>query len=123
MIETNTDLAVNETIEVELPEAGAITARVLWKRDAYFGCEFLAPASVASVSAALLRSAPKHPRLFSTPDRPKGVLDYARVPPEPIIKAASPLVATIWLMLVLIVVGVFMWALLTLPFSADQPAR
>ena len=120
MIETTTDLAVDETIEVELPEAGAITARVVWKREAYFGCEFLTPASVAAVSAALLRSAPTQPHLFSTPAKPKGVLDYGIVPAEPIMKTASPVVTTISIVLVLIVAVIFIWALLTLPFSTGQ---
>lgn len=123
MIETNAELAVDETIEVELPHAGAVMARVVWKREAYFGCEFLTPASVAAVSAALLSSVPQQPRHFSTPDRPKGVLDYASAPAEPIMKTASPLVTTISLALVLIVVVIFMGALLTLPFSAGQFGR
>lgn len=59
MIETTCALSVGEMIEVELPEAGTVTARVIWQREAYFGCEFVTRAPVAAVSAALLRSAPE----------------------------------------------------------------
>lgn len=114
MFETCAPLAAGETIEVELPEAGAIAARVVWQREAYFGCEFLTRAPVAAVSAALLRSAPRTPAptpAFSWDsayrDRP------AKSPQTP---AHSSLILIV-LLLLLVAVGTFMVAMLTLPIT------
>lgn len=56
LLETAEPLQNGDTLSVELPEAGPVTARVVWCRAPYFGCEFAAPVSRGSVSAALLRS-------------------------------------------------------------------
>jgi len=56
LLETREPLQNGDTLSVELPEAGPVTARVVWCRAPYFGCEFAAPVSRGSVSAALLRS-------------------------------------------------------------------
>jgi hypothetical protein len=45
-----------EEIEVELPHAGVVKARVVRTTSGLFGCQFLEPISKAAVSAALLRS-------------------------------------------------------------------
>ena len=55
-IETTGTLAKGETLLVELPIAGSVEARVVWKQGTTFGCEFAAPISKAVVSAALLQS-------------------------------------------------------------------
>lgn len=72
LFETSALLATGEEIEVELPESGPIVARVIWKRDAYYGCEFLTRAPVAAVSSALLSAFPdrRNPPTSST-DRAK----------------------------------------------------
>lgn len=120
MLETIAELTVDDAIAVELPQAGPIAARVIWKRDAYYGCEFLSAAPVAAVSAALLRSAPKRHDLAApllTSDSSPGYWDYLLRPrPEPV----SPQLTTASLVLLLMVVTMFMLALLTLPFSANQ---
>lgn len=56
LLETAEPLRNGDTLSVELPEAGAVVARVIWSRTPYFGCEFAAPVSRGSVSAALLKS-------------------------------------------------------------------
>src|SRR5690242_6901892 len=56
LIETLAPLELGETIEVELPEAGATPARIVRKDGDHYGCRFVAPISKGSVSAALLRS-------------------------------------------------------------------
>ena len=42
---------------VDLPEAGLVDARVVWRRTTLHGCTFLEPVRRASISAALLRAA------------------------------------------------------------------
>ncbi len=61
MIHTQADLSVDEIIQVQLPEAGETEARVAWKRQSLYGCEFLQPIAKAAVSAALLKARPDRP--------------------------------------------------------------
>ena len=56
LIETSAELAVGEPLEVDIPEAGASQAVVVWGNGRLFGCEFQTPIPPAAVSAALLRS-------------------------------------------------------------------
>ena len=58
LIETSTPLAVGESFEVDLPEAGKIEASVVWSSGEFYGCQFATPISTAALSAALLRSPP-----------------------------------------------------------------
>jgi hypothetical protein len=56
LLETAIDLADNDGIDVDIPEVGTVRASVVWKSDAFYGCQFERPLSRAAVSAALLRS-------------------------------------------------------------------
>jgi len=56
LIETKADLATFEQLQLELTEAGAVVATVIWNSGHYFGCEFHQPIPQAAISAALLRS-------------------------------------------------------------------
>lgn len=56
LLESEVALSQDERIDVDLPQAGAIPARVIWASGSYFGCEFEAPISTAVLSAAQLRS-------------------------------------------------------------------
>lgn len=58
LIESASPLAVGDEIVVELPEAEASTAKVVWASDQFFGCAFDRPLSAAALSAAQLRSEP-----------------------------------------------------------------
>ncbi|HKC04147.1 MAG TPA: PilZ domain-containing protein [Sphingomicrobium sp.] len=55
-IETDAIVQTGEIIRVELPEAGAVDARIIWTGGGFAGCRFLTPIQKAAVSAALLRS-------------------------------------------------------------------
>jgi transcriptional regulator with XRE-family HTH domain len=55
LIECSTDLAVGETIEVELPHAGPVAADVVWASASLFGCRFDEALSPAVLSATQLR--------------------------------------------------------------------
>ena len=69
LLETSEPLNVGEALAVELPEAGAVQAEVVWARAPFFGCEFARPVGRGSVSAALLRSPIDEPPIqLTTPD-------------------------------------------------------
>ncbi|MBV9560942.1 MAG: PilZ domain-containing protein [Bradyrhizobium sp.] len=55
-LRTSAVLLLGETVELELPIAGTVTARVAWAEDELFGCEFADPIGKGAVSAARLRS-------------------------------------------------------------------
>lgn len=55
LIECDAPLAVNDKVDVELPHAGVVTAKIVWASGSLFGCQFKAPISDAAVSAAELR--------------------------------------------------------------------
>lgn len=56
LLESEVALSPDERIDVDLPQAGAIPARVIWASGSFFGCQFDAPISTAVLSAAQLRS-------------------------------------------------------------------
>ena len=57
LIESEASLAIGEPIDIELPHAGPVAAKVIWTNGRLFGCRFDAPISQAALSAAELRSA------------------------------------------------------------------
>jgi len=109
LIETAAVLVVGESLELELPQAGAVIARVVWQRGREFGCEFDVPVSKAAVSAALLRSPP------SGHTAPVNLEEWDHLP-GPRDEDAQML----FLMALLFVTMLFIAALLGLPFSAQQ---
>jgi transcriptional regulator with XRE-family HTH domain len=60
LLETTAKLAAGEAIELDLPEAGIVEARVAWLDEGFAGCEFTSPIGAAALGAAQLRGAPKH---------------------------------------------------------------
>lgn len=56
LLETSADLLIGETIEVDVPEGGPMSAIVMWNSGRFFGCQFHGRISPAAVSAAVLRS-------------------------------------------------------------------
>jgi hypothetical protein len=62
MLHSSDELAVGETFEVTLLEAGPVEARVVWKRFSLYGCEFLTPVTRGMISTVLLKAAPDDPR-------------------------------------------------------------
>lgn len=57
LLESEAPLAPNERFEIDLPDAGATRAKVIWTSGKLFGCAFEKPISAATLSAAQLRSA------------------------------------------------------------------
>lgn len=55
LLETEAELAVGEAIELDLPEAGVVAARIAWIGGSFAGCEFTGQISAAALSAAQLR--------------------------------------------------------------------
>lgn len=56
LLESEVALEPNERIDVDLPQAGTIPARVIWASGSYYGCQFEAVISTAVLSATQLRS-------------------------------------------------------------------
>jgi hypothetical protein len=121
LIETATDLAIGETIHVDLPEAGASEARVIWREGSFFGCEFLTPVSRAAVSAALLLAPVERAPTTALPQLPgNSVFADDRALPEYRPEAYSPgidIVLMASLVVALFMAALFIYALLTFPFS------
>lgn len=61
LIETSADLAPNERIDVEVPEAGLAEAQVVWSSGRFYGCRFKRPIAAAALSSAILRSPAQSP--------------------------------------------------------------
>lgn len=55
LLESQVELSVGEKIEIDLPHAGATSARVIWASGKLFGCQFESQISSAALSAAQLR--------------------------------------------------------------------
>lgn len=56
LLEGKATLAPGDAIEIGLPHAGATRARVIWASGTLYGCQFDAPISPATLSAAQLRA-------------------------------------------------------------------
>lgn len=57
LFESDIKLTAGDRIEIELPHAGDITAKVIWASGRLFGCQFEGPVSPATLSAVELKSA------------------------------------------------------------------
>ena len=60
MLHSKARLTVGEIFAVELPLAGIVEARVVWRRNTLYGCMFLSPVSQAALGA-LMRTARRDP--------------------------------------------------------------
>jgi hypothetical protein len=58
LLKTSSAMLVGASFEVELPNIGSVRSVVVWNSGEFYGCEFDEPISAATVSAALLQSAP-----------------------------------------------------------------
>lgn len=72
LLETALVLAEGEQLALDLPEAGAVVASVVWRSEHLYGCAFAAPLTAAALAAAQLQGfAPGVPTapLESAPER------------------------------------------------------
>ena len=116
MMQTVAELAVGEVFEVELPQVGLSSARVVWKRETQYGCEFLSPVTKAAVSAALLLA--PHERPYSPAESPAAETSSH----DPKVRERAPASQTAVmasLTFLTLVVMLFIVALLSAPFSTD----
>ena len=121
LIETATELAIGETIQVGLPQTGICEARIVWREGSFFGCEFLMPVSRASVSAALLVAPVARVPATALPVLPANSVfgadrERPEYEPEPDFPGIN-LVLMASLILALLMALLFIYALLTFPFS------
>lgn len=72
LLETSLPLDAGESLEIDLPEAGLVRARVVWRSGILFGCQFDEPLSVGPLSATQLAgSAPLGPEIGQPATRRK----------------------------------------------------
>lgn len=77
LLETAQALEEGEQLALDLPEAGAVVATVMWRSERLYGCAFAAPISNAALAAAQLQGfAP------GTPIRPEGQPSASPAPPQ-----------------------------------------
>lgn len=78
LIETELDLAQDDELAIELPEAGAVSASVVWRSERLFGCAFDEALSPAAVAAAQLQGfapgTPTQPLAVPPPPTPPTLL-------------------------------------------------
>jgi hypothetical protein len=114
LIETTAVLSVGDGMELELPEAGACHAQVVWSSGHFFGCQFALPLARAAVSAAALKapfnaaqgSAAATP--VPVPSDPRAVASFASDQGLSLAARASVLVGT----------SILLWALIAAVVSA-----
>lgn len=56
LLQTSADLKVGDQLEIEIPQAGLVNAKIIRRTDDHFGAVFDAPITPAAVSAVLLAS-------------------------------------------------------------------
>ncbi len=123
MIETSAELAVGETFQIDLPQAGLTEARVVWNEDSSFGCRFLSRVSKGAVSAAMLLAPIEQ---VATVDILPLENRWSVFDDDDMVENATyrgNTAAMISLALLSIVVILFIFALLSLPFSSEQFSR
>lgn len=73
LIETALDLATGEQLAIDLPEAGIVTASVVWRSERLYGCAFEQAISSAALAAAQLQGfapgVPSQPRQSALPSQ------------------------------------------------------
>lgn len=58
LLETDSAVAADELIAIELPDVDQVEARVVWSSGRFFGCEFTETLPTRIVSASLLKAEP-----------------------------------------------------------------
>jgi len=58
LLETALELARGETLTLDLPQAGAVEAAVVWRSERLHGCAFAAPLGAGALAAAQLQGLP-----------------------------------------------------------------
>lgn len=69
LLETGVDLATGETLTLDLPEAGAVEARIVWRSQQLYGCAFGEPLTPAAIAAAQLQGLPIAEGVVAAPAR------------------------------------------------------
>jgi transcriptional regulator with XRE-family HTH domain len=73
LIETPLDLTRGEELALDLPEAGIVTATIIWRSERLYGCAFEHPLGTAALAAAQLQGlAPGAPPVGSISLNPSG---------------------------------------------------
>jgi DNA-binding XRE family transcriptional regulator len=71
LFETGIELERGETLTLDLPQADAVEARVVWRSERLHGCAFAAPLSAGALAAAQLQGLPVGDAGLATPLTPE----------------------------------------------------
>lgn len=75
LMECDADPKAGDRIEVDLPHAGLVSAKIVWTSGLLFGCQFRKPLSAAALSAVQLRSAAT-PHLDALPEERRTIAHF-----------------------------------------------
>jgi hypothetical protein len=121
LIETSTQLAVGDVLQVHLPHAGSTDALVIRSQGQLFGCRFTSRISRGAVSAALLRAPASEeiasPSLPSLPAARSWGWDAAEEEETSRAGRGENVVAIVALMFLSLAVLFFLYAMLELQIS------
>lgn len=86
LLETEVVLEEGEQLALDLPEAGAVIATVVWRSEQLYGCAFAAPLGTAALAAAQLQGfAPGVPtRPHAVPRSSSGAMPASATTGEPL---------------------------------------
>lgn len=100
-------MAIGDTIEVDLPEAGTVTGEVIWAATPFFGCRLDSQLSSAQLAAALLKAEPTAYRVKqnSTPVT-EGILTGASEDPVPNLAKPFLMMGAFWIIVALVIAAV-----------------
>lgn len=80
LIESDISLEIGQNIRLNMPEAGATDAHIVWGSENFYGCRFAQPLGRAALSAAKLRNMlPSHP---SEPEPAAALKELVHVAPD-----------------------------------------
>jgi hypothetical protein len=70
LVQVDALLKVGSELQIEVPEAGSVEAKVVWSSGSFFGCQFAEPISESAVGAALSESRVVYPDFPLPPGTP-----------------------------------------------------
>ena len=98
LLETDSPLlSIGDVIEVELPDAGLVTAEIKWAAPPFFGCQIDGSLTGAQLAAALLKADPLPYRVSQGATAlSTGTLQEVRSDPVPNFSMAFLIMAAFW---------------------------
>lgn len=104
---TGAAMAIGDTIEVDLPEAGTVTGEVIWAAPPFFGCRLDSQLSSAQLAAALLKAEPTAYRVKQDSTAvDEGMVISVSEDPVPNFAKPFLIMAAFWIFVAMVVIAV-----------------